>query len=146
MNEPSPNSTDSASQPFTPKFDAAGLIPAIVQDASSGEVLMFAWMNREAFELTASTRLAHYYSRSRGKLWKKGETSGHTQEVESLRIDCDQDVLLLRVKQHGAACHTGYRSCFYREIVAIDNSVPILHVCEKEKFFDPAEVYNLRQS
>jgi phosphoribosyl-AMP cyclohydrolase len=99
---------------FTPQFDANGLIPAIAQDAASGEVLMFAWMNAESLRLTLETGQATYWSRSRGKLWRKGEESGHTQRVTEMRVDCDQDVLLLRVEQEGAACHTGERRCFYR--------------------------------
>lgn len=93
-----------------------GLLPAIVQDHKTKEVLMFAFMNEEAFELTLKTKLAHYYSRSRRKLWKKGEESGHVQRVKEIRIDCDRDCLLLIVEQDTAACHTGYVSCFYRTI------------------------------
>jgi len=96
------------------KFDSNGLIPAIVQDSASGEVLMMAWMNREALEKTIAEKRACYWSRSRKKLWIKGETSGHVQVVRSLRIDCDGDTLLLQVDQTGGACHTGYRSCFFR--------------------------------
>ena len=97
------------------KFDADGLIPAIVQEASTGEVLMMAWMNREAVEQTVATGKTHFYSRSRKKQWMKGESSGHTQQVHSIRTDCDKDVLLVAVTQVGAACHDGYHSCFYRE-------------------------------
>ena len=97
------------------KFDANGLIPAIVQDATSGEVLMMAWMNREALDKTIQTGKTHFFSRSRNKLWLKGETSGHLQHVRSLATDCDGDVLLVKVAQVGAACHDGYYSCFYRE-------------------------------
>ena len=97
------------------KFDAAGLIPAIVQDWQTGEVLMMAWMNRDALEKTIETGRTHFYSRSRGKLWLKGESSGHVQDVKSVATDCDQDVLLIKVEQTGAACHDGYYSCFYRE-------------------------------
>ena len=98
-------------------FNEQGLIPAIAQDAESGEVLMMAWMNAEAMEQTARTREAVYYSRSRGKLWHKGESSGHVQKVHEMRIDCDADVILLRVEQLGGiACHTGRRSCFYRRL------------------------------
>ena len=97
------------------KFDADGLIPAIVQDASSGEVLMMAWMNREALDKTVATGKTHFFSRSRNKLWLKGETSGHLQHVRSVAVDCDADVLLIKVAQVGAACHDGYYSCFYRE-------------------------------
>ena len=94
------------------KFDGSGLIPAIAQDAQSGQVLMFAWMNREALELTISTRKATYWSRSRQEIWVKGETSGSNQEVVSISHDCDQDAILLKVKQTNGACHTGDKSCF----------------------------------
>ncbi len=97
------------------KFDAAGLIPAIVQDERSGEVLMMAWMNREAISKTLATGTTHFFSRGRNRLWLKGESSGHVQHVKSIRTDCDRDVLLVRVEQVGAACHDGYYSCFYRE-------------------------------
>lgn len=92
-----------------------GILPAVVQDAASSEVLMVAFMNREAFEKTVQTGYAHYYSRSRRRLWKKGEGSGHLQQLIELRVDCDQDAVLLKVNQiHDTACHTGHRSCFYR--------------------------------
>ncbi|MEM9937930.1 MAG: phosphoribosyl-AMP cyclohydrolase [Pseudomonadota bacterium] len=97
-----------------PKFNADGLIAAIAQDHETGEVLMLAWMNAEALQATLETGRGTYWSRSRGKLWVKGETSGHVQEVVELRIDCDQDAVLMRVKQTGGACHTGRTSCFYR--------------------------------
>jgi phosphoribosyl-AMP cyclohydrolase len=97
-----------------PKFDADGLIAAIAQDADTGEVLMLAWMNAEALEQTLASGRAVYWSRSRNKLWRKGDTSGHEQHVVEVRVDCDQDAVLLKVKQAGAACHTGRRSCFYR--------------------------------
>jgi phosphoribosyl-AMP cyclohydrolase len=103
---------------FQPKFDADGLIPAIVTDAGSGEILMFAWMNAEALALTLETKLAHFWSRSRGALWKKGEESGNVFNVVEMRTDCDQDVVSLsvRVEGDGLACHTGRRSCFYRTV------------------------------
>lgn len=97
-----------------PKFDANGLVAAIAQDASTGEVLMLAWMNAEALQRTLETRRATYWSRSRSALWVKGETSGHTQEVVDVLVDCDQDAVLLKVRQSGGACHTGRDSCFYR--------------------------------
>ena len=98
-------------------FDASGLIPAIAQDATTGTVLMVAWMNREALAETAATGRAVYWSRSRGKLWRKGEESGHHQVVRELRLDCDSDVILLKVEQVGGiACHTGRQSCFYRRL------------------------------
>jgi phosphoribosyl-AMP cyclohydrolase len=104
------------------RFDANGLIPAVAQDANSGEVLMLAWMNAEALRLTLETGRATYWSRSRQTLWAKGETSGHTQRVVEARIDCDQDAILLRVEQTGPACHTGERSCFYR-VIGADGSL-----------------------
>ncbi len=97
-----------------PKFDADGLVAAIAQDADTGEVLMLAWMNAEALQLTIDTSRAVYWSRSRKALWRKGDTSGHEQHVAEIRVDCDQDAVLLKVRQTGAACHTGRRSCFYR--------------------------------
>lgn len=98
------------------KWDKDGLLPAIAQDSESGRILMFAWMNRESLALTAEKGEAVYYSRSRQKLWHKGEESGHTQKVKSLRIDCDADVLLMSIEQTGGiACHTGRESCFFRE-------------------------------
>jgi phosphoribosyl-AMP cyclohydrolase len=103
---------------FQPRFDADGLIPAIVTDLGSGEVLMFAWMNAEALALTLETRVAHFWSRSRARLWRKGEESGNTLEVAEVRTDCDQDALWLKVvvRGGGVACHTGERSCFYRAL------------------------------
>jgi phosphoribosyl-AMP cyclohydrolase len=99
------------------KWDDAGLVPAIAQDAASGRILMMAWMDREALQLTAATHEAHYYSRSRRKQWRKGEESGHVQQVQELRLDCDGDVIVLQIKQLGAiACHTGRQSCFYRRL------------------------------
>ncbi len=103
---------------FQPKFDAEGLIPAIVTDATTGDVLMFAWMNAQALALTIEQRVAHFYSRSRAKLWKKGEESGNFLQVTEMRTDCDQDVVIVKVHVDGAgaACHTGSRSCFYRSV------------------------------
>jgi phosphoribosyl-AMP cyclohydrolase len=103
---------------FSPKFDTDGLMAAIVTDAASGEVLMLAWMNAEALAITLETRLAHFWSRSRRRLWKKGEESGNLMEVSEIRTDCDQDALWLKVRVAGAgvACHTGERSCFYRSL------------------------------
>lgn len=96
-------------------WDSRGLVPAIAQDAASGEVLMLAWMNRDALEKTLATGEAHYWSRSRSALWRKGETSGHVQRVVEIRLDCDGDALLLRIEQTGGiACHTGRRRCFFR--------------------------------
>ncbi len=120
----------------TIKWDADGLVPAIAQDAESGRILMMAWMNREALAHTAELNEAVYWSRSRGKLWHKGEESGHVQRVRAIRLDCDADVILLAVEQAGGiACHTGRESCFYRELDgerwrAVD---PVLR--------DPAQIY-----
>ncbi|MCC6345586.1 MAG: phosphoribosyl-AMP cyclohydrolase [Nitrospirales bacterium] len=99
------------------KYDEKGLIPAIIQDAENGEVLMMAYMNESSLAMTLDTGYTHFWSRSRQKYWKKGETSGHVQEVKEVRYDCDADTLLIKVKQHGAgACHTGERTCFFRKI------------------------------
>src|SRR5579872_3913575 len=114
-------------------FDkAGGLVPAIAQDADTGEVLMLAWMNREAFEETRRTGRACYFSRSRGRLWRKGEESGNVQEVREIYIDCDADTILLKVKQlGGAACHEGYVSCFFRKLQ--DDELQVIG----ERLFDP---------
>jgi len=117
------------------EFDEKGLLPVIVQDFASGEVLMLAYMNKEALEKSIETGMAHYWSRSRGKLWKKGETSGHFQYIKSMSLDCDGDTLLIKVEQKEAACHTGHYSCFYRSVE---------EGCVSEtsgKVFDPDEVY-----
>jgi len=99
------------------KWDAHGLVPAIAQDAATGDILMVAWMNREALSETARTMRGVYYSRSRGRLWRKGEESGHVQQVSEIRLDCDNDVVLLRIEQVGGiACHTGRRSCFFQKL------------------------------
>lgn len=104
------------------KFNADGLLPVVAQDATTGEVLMLAWMDQEALRRTLFTRRATYWSRSRSEYWVKGETSGHTQAVESVHLDCDGDAILLRVNQTGAACHTGNRTCFFTELSDGDNS------------------------
>jgi phosphoribosyl-AMP cyclohydrolase len=98
-----------------PDFERAPLVAAVAQDATTREVLMIAWMDREAWEKTLETGFAHYHSRSRDRLWKKGETSGHVQRVREIRVDCDEDAVLMLVHQTGPACHTGNRTCFYRE-------------------------------
>lgn len=118
-------------------FDkAGGLVPAIAQDADTGAVLMLAWMNREAFEETVRTRRAVYFSRSRNRLWRKGEESGHVQEVREVLIDCDNDTILLKVHQiGGAACHEGYQSCFFRQLDGGQLKVIA------ERLFDPKQVY-----
>lgn len=117
------------------KFDGKGLIPAIIQEASSGEVLMMAYMNREALKQTLRTRRTHFYSRSRRKLWLKGETSGHTQTVRAVHYDCDWDTLLIKVSQKGGACHEGYRSCFFRK--GKGRRIRIVG----RRLFDPKKVY-----
>lgn len=125
------------------RFNADGLIPAIIQDAGSGDgpptgrVLMMAWLNRTALESTLATGLMHYWSRSRGKLWLKGESSGHRQEVVDWYKDCDGDTLLFTVRQHGGACHTGYESCFFQRLERDGSPAAI---GEKPRF-DPAAVY-----
>jgi len=101
---------------FTPKFDAQGLLTAVVVDAASREVLMVAFMDAEALAMTRKTGLAHFHSRSRGRLWMKGETSGHVLKVQQIRVDCDQDALVLVAEPAGPACHTGAASCFYRQL------------------------------
>ena len=101
---------------FRPKFDSAGLLCAVAQDADSGEVLMVAFMDQAALDATRDTGFAHFHSRSRGRLWKKGESSGHVLAVEAMLVDCDQDALLLKVRPAGPACHTGARTCFYRQL------------------------------
>lgn len=98
------------------KFDSNGLIPAIVQDAENGQVLMMAWMNRESLQRTVDTGLCTYWSRSRQSFWVKGETSGHLQHVKSISVDCDKDALLIKIDQVGAACHENYRTCFFRDL------------------------------
>jgi phosphoribosyl-AMP cyclohydrolase len=127
---------------FDFKFTSDGLIPVIVQEASTterpgGRVLMFAWMNRESLALTLERRLMTYWSRSRQKLWLKGETSGHTQRVKRWFVDCDRDVLLFEVEQDTAACHTGYESCFFQEMDFQAAPLPV----REEKLFDDGEVY-----
>ena len=124
---------------FQPKFDADGLIPCITQHAETGEVLMFAFMNREALTKTLELGEAVYWSRSRSEIWHKGATSGHVQKVVELRTDCDQDVVLLRVLS-GPACHVGYDSCFYRA-ARIDDGKAVLNVVKDGKAYDPDAVY-----
>ncbi len=119
------------------KFDQNGLIPAVIQDYRDNKVLMVAYMNKDAIIETIKTKKVHFYSRSRKKLWMKGEQSGNVQQLKSIYIDCDNDCLLIKVKQVGeAACHTGYRSCFYRKL----DKNGELKIVEK-KYFDPEKVY-----
>jgi phosphoribosyl-AMP cyclohydrolase len=125
-----------------PAFDAAGLVTCVTTDAASGDVLMVAHMNDEALRRTIESGEAWYFSRSRRKLWRKGESSGHVQRVVELRVDCDQDAVWLRVEQvGGAACHTGRRSCFYRAAVLGGGKQGALSVVDGERLFDPAKVY-----
>lgn len=128
------------------RFNEEGLVVGIVQDAESGQVLMVGWMNREALEQTLRSRRATFYSRSRGRLWVKGEESGHVQEVLEVRVDCDQDAVLLRCRSHGPCCHAGYRSCFYRavEMKGEEGKGWELRFVE-ERVFDPAEVYGRKE-
>lgn len=127
---------------LAPKFDADGLIPAVTTDAGSGEVLMLGYMNAEALALTIATGEAHYWSRSRACLWRKGATSGLVQKLVELRIDDDQDAVWLRVAiDGGASCHVGYRSCFYRSVPVGAEAGASLRFIEQEKTFDPRAVY-----
>lgn len=128
---------------FAPKFDDKGLIMAIATDHKDNTILMVAYMNAEALQLTLETSIVHYFSRSRQSLWKKGETSGELQRLVEMRTDCDQDVLVLRVDQtgRGAACHTGRKSCFYRTVENKDGSWT-LKMDESAPLFDPNEVYS----
>jgi phosphoribosyl-AMP cyclohydrolase len=125
---------------FQPKFDASGLVICVATDAATGDVLMVAHMNDEALRKTIATGEAWYFSRSRNALWRKGETSGHTQRVVELRMDCDQDAIWIRVEQHGAACHTGRHSCFYRAVTGADGD-PRLSFIDADRLFDPAKIY-----
>ncbi len=153
MTDPSPPAVGFAPPPenkadleegslLAPRFDANGLVTAVVTDADDGVVLMLAHMNREALALTISTRVAHFYSRSRKAIWKKGESSGNVLSVREIRVDCDQDAVLLKVhvEGYGAVCHTGRRSCFYRHIALSDNN-PVLLMDDDKPRFDPDSVY-----
>ncbi len=127
---------------FAPRFDGQGLVTAITVEASTGAVLMLAHMNAEALSRTLESGEVHYYSRSRGKIWKKGETSGEIQKLVEMRTDCDQDAVLVVVEQtgRGAACHTGRRSCFYRRVEVSDGSATLADTGEP-RLFDPEVVY-----
>ena len=142
--DPTPLSHDQLEEgtTFAPRFDAAGLVTVVTIEAGTNEVLMLAHMNSQALSLTLETGIAHYWSRSRGKIWKKGETSGELQEVVEMRTDCDQDAIVLSVNQtgRGAACHTGRKSCFYRRAVVRDGVVR-LEDTGLARLFDPGEVY-----
>jgi len=125
---------------FQPRFDASGLVTCVATDAVTGEVLMVAHMNDEALRRTIASGEAWYFSRSRNALWRKGETSGHTQRVIEMRTDCDQDAVWIKVEQIGAACHTGRRSCFYRKVETSEGGARLSFV-DAERLFDPATVY-----
>ncbi len=124
---------------FNLKYDDRGLIPAIVQESAEagGRVLMMAWMNEDSLRHSVESGYMHYWSRSRKKLWKKGESSGHTQKILRWFIDCDRDTLLFEVEQHGGACHTGFASCFYTELDKLGQDLPP----QEEPLFNPASVY-----
>ena len=125
---------------FQPKFDAAGLVTCVATDVTSGDVLMVAHMNDEALRKTIATGEGWYFSRSRNALWRKGESSGQTQRVVEIRLDCDQDAVWIKVEQIGAACHTGRRSCFYRAVKGEGGDVSLSFV-GADRLFDPAAVY-----
>jgi len=125
---------------FQPKFDATGLVTCVATDAATGDVLMVAHMNDEALRKTIATGEGWYFSRSRNALWRKGESSGQTQRVIEIRMDCDQDAVWIKVEQIGAACHTGRRSCFYRAVKGGGGNVSLSFV-DAERLFDPAQVY-----
>ena len=150
--------TSSAFDPASLKYDDKGLIPAIAQDAETHEVLMMAWMTAEALQLTAETKTAVYFSRSRGKLWHKGESSGHIQEVVDIMIDCDNDTILLKVNQTGVACHTGRKSCFFTSMKTNEEVLPVevdttsaygvidtlYHTIQEKKNDDPKKSYTAK--
>jgi phosphoribosyl-AMP cyclohydrolase len=125
---------------FSPKFDASGLLTCVATDAAGGEVLMVAHMNEEALRKTIASGEAWYFSRSRNALWRKGETSGQTQRVVEMRMDCDQDAVWIRVEQTGAACHTGRKSCFYRKVEQAAGGAGLAFV-DGKRLFDPDKVY-----
>jgi phosphoribosyl-AMP cyclohydrolase len=125
---------------FQPEFDASGLVTCVATDVATGDVLMVAHMNDEALRRTIESGDAWYFSRSRNALWRKGETSGQTQRVVEMRMDCDQDAVWIRVEQTGAACHTGRQSCFYRKVDCADGSARLTFV-DADRKFDPAAVY-----
>ncbi len=119
------------------KFDDKGMIPAVIQDAKTQEILMVAYMNKESLEQTLKTKKTHFFSRSRNKMWIKGETSGHTQTVKEILTDCDKDTLVIRVEQIGGACHLGYQTCFVNKV---DDSGDLAEITQK-KVFDPDKAY-----
>jgi len=119
------------------KYDSNGLIPAIIQEESTGKVLMMAYMNKDSIEMTVKTGKTHFWSRSRNKFWMKGESSGHVQLVKNISFDCDADTLLIQVEQVGAACHEGYKTCFFRTVNTNDRTI----VINQERLVDPNQVY-----
>jgi len=119
------------------KYDSNGLIPAIIQEESTGKVLMMAYMNKDSIEMTVKTGKTHFWSRSRNKFWMKGESSGHIQLVKSISFDCDADTLLIQVEQIGVACHEGYKTCFYRTVNTNDETI----VINQERLVDPDKIY-----
>jgi len=123
---------------FIPKFDDNGLITAIAQDAKTGQILMVAYMNRQALDLTIQTGYATYFSRARQKIWKKGQESGHLQKVEQILVDCDQDCLILKVNIEAGQCHVGYRSCFYRALKK-NTDKKLVFIADKD--YDPQKIY-----
>ncbi|MGB9602642.1 MAG: phosphoribosyl-AMP cyclohydrolase [Verrucomicrobiia bacterium] len=123
------------------KYDSNGLIPAIIQEESTGKVLMMAWMNKESLQTTIQTGKTHFWSRSRKKFWMKGESSGHIQVVKKISFDCDADTLLIEVEQIGAACHEGYKSCFFREVDLKNGSINI----NQKRLVDPEKIYGQKQ-
>jgi phosphoribosyl-AMP cyclohydrolase len=143
FNPPSPDKTElEGAGDFTPRFDDHGLITAIVTDVHDGALLMVAHMNADALALTLETGVAHYFSRSRQKIWKKGETSGNLQSVKAIHTDCDQDALWLKVEVagHEATCHTGRRSCFYRSVEMQDGKA-VVRITDDKRHFDPETIY-----
>ncbi|MCA9143982.1 MAG: phosphoribosyl-AMP cyclohydrolase [Planctomycetales bacterium] len=123
---------------FRPQFNDEGLIPAVASDHDTGELLMVAWMNRQALDMTLESGVAHFWSRSRGRLWRKGEESGNVQKLHAIYYDCDADTLLVKVTQvGGAACHEGYKSCFFRKVDPVTGEIEVVG----ERVFDPAVVY-----
>jgi phosphoribosyl-AMP cyclohydrolase len=138
---PSPSADPEEGLVLQPKFDSAGLVTCVATDATSGALLMVAHMNAEALARTIASGDAWYFSRSRNALWRKGETSGQVQRVVEMRVDCDQDVVWLKVDQQGAACHTGRQSCFYRKVVPGADGRGALVFVDSDRLFDPAKVY-----
>ena len=135
--------TDAATADLEVDFGEDGLVPAVAQDAADGEVLMLAYVSPEALRRTVDTGRAHYYSRSRDELWEKGASSGNTQQIQDVRVDCDADTLLYVVEQEGGACHTGYRSCFHRSVQQTgDGGESVTVETTGEQVFDPEEAYD----